>query len=57
MYQYGLLTKKWQAERRRLIHDFIHELNKDRATFVEFFIPGRQEYNDRFDWELRQALT
>jgi glycogen synthase len=57
MYQYGLLTKKWQAERRRLIHEFIHELKKDRTTFAEFFIPGQQEYTDRLDWELRQALS
>jgi glycogen synthase len=56
MYRYGLLAKKWHAERRRLIAEFLGELDKDRGTFAEFFVPGQREYSDRFDWELKQAL-
>ena len=57
MYRYGLLAKKWRAERRQLIDKFIHRLKKERAPFAEFFIPGTQEYTDRLDWELKQALS
>jgi glycogen synthase len=56
MYRYGLLAKKWRAERRRLIVEFLGELDKDRETFAGFFVPGLLEYSDRFDWELKQAL-
>ncbi len=57
MYRYGCLTQKWHAERRQLIDTFIRNLKKERALFSEFFIPGQQEYADRFDWELKQTLS
>jgi hypothetical protein len=56
MYRYGLLAKKWHAERRRLIGEFLGELDRDRGAFAEFFGPGQREYSDRLDWELKQAL-
>jgi glycogen synthase len=56
MYHYGLLAQKWQADRRHLIESFMRTLKTDRAMFAEFFIPGQQEYADRFDWELKEAL-
>lgn len=56
MYHYGLLVKKWQAERRKLVGKFAKSLKKERDMFSEFFIPGRQEYGDQFDWELKNML-
>jgi glycogen synthase len=57
MYRYGLLAEKWRAERRQLIDNFIRRLKTERNLFADFFIPGTQEYADRFDWELKQALS
>ncbi|MBE7467943.1 MAG: hypothetical protein DPW09_00445 [Anaerolineae bacterium] len=57
MYRYGLLTKKWQKSRRQLIDKFLSQLNTEQELFAEFFIPGRQEYTDRLDWELKEALS
>lgn len=56
MYRYGLLAKKWQAERRKLIDKFSKLLKDDRHLFAEFFIPGQQEYADQYDWQLKEAL-
>ncbi|MBI1880841.1 MAG: hypothetical protein HYR94_21905, partial [Chloroflexi bacterium] len=57
MYRYGVLTKKWQANRRKLIDEFIRNLKKEQTLFAEFFYPGQQEFSDRLDWELKQALS
>jgi glycogen synthase len=57
MYRYGFLTKKWQAKRRQLIDDFRRTLKMEQPLFAEFFIPGQQEYADRLDWELKEALS
>lgn len=57
MYRYGLLDKKWQAERQKLIEKFAKSLGPDRSLFAQFFAPGQQEYGDKFDWELKQALS
>jgi glycogen synthase len=56
MYRYGFLTKQWYKERQKLIADFTQELARQRELFATFFVPGRQEYGDRLDWELRAAL-
>ena len=56
MYRYGLLVKKWQAERRKLLDKFTKSLNTDQDIFNEFFIPAHQEYGDVFNWELKQTL-
>lgn len=56
LYRYGLLAKQWQKERRQLIARFTHALAQERRLFATFFIPGRQEYGDRFDWELKTTL-
>jgi glycogen synthase len=56
MYRYGFLTKQWYKERQKLIADFTQELARQRELFATFFMPGRQEYGDRLDWELRTAL-
>jgi glycogen synthase len=56
MYRFGLLDKKWQAERQKLIERFAKSLGPDRSLFAQFFAPGRQEYGDKFDWELKQVL-
>jgi len=57
MYRYGFLVKQWYKKRQQLIADFTHELTPEqRELFATFFIPGRQEYGDRCDWELRAAL-
>ncbi len=56
MYRYGLLVKKWQAERRKLVEKFVKTLKTERDMFAEFFIPGQQEYGDAFDWDLKEAL-
>ena len=55
MYRYGFLTKQWYKERQKLIEDFT-KLARERELFATFFMPGRQEYGDRLDWELRTAL-
>ncbi|HXW00351.1 MAG TPA: hypothetical protein VEC93_18170, partial [Anaerolineae bacterium] len=57
MYRYGLWTKKWQVKRRQLIDDFMRTLKTEQPLFAEFFIPGQQEYTDRLDWELKEALS
>jgi glycogen synthase len=56
MYRYGFLTKQWYKERQKLIEDFTQKLARERELFATFFMPGRQEYGDRLDWELREAL-
>jgi hypothetical protein len=56
MYRYGFLTKQWYKERQKLIEDFTQKLGRERERFATFFMPGRQEYGDRLDWELRAAL-
>jgi hypothetical protein len=40
-----------------LIATFTRSLDRDKAVFAEFFDPGRQEYGDRFDWELKRFLS
>src|SRR5262249_41970574 len=56
MYRYGLLVKQWYKARQKLIAHFTHGLAHERELFATFFVPGRQEYGDRFDWELKTAL-
>jgi glycogen synthase len=57
MYRYGFLVKDWYKKRQQLIADFTHALTPEqRKLFGMFFIPGRQEYGDRCDWELRAVL-
>ncbi len=56
MYRYGLLAKQWYKERQKLIARFTHALAQERELFASFFMPGRQEYGDRLDWELKAAL-
>ena len=56
MYRYGLLAKQWYKERQKLIARFTHALAQERELFATFFTPGRQEYGDRLDWELKAAL-
>jgi glycogen synthase len=56
IYRYGFLTKQWYKERQKLIEDFTQKLARQRELFATFFMPGRQEYGDRLDWELRAAL-
>ena len=56
LYHYGFLTKRWYKERQQLIADFTRKLARQRELFATFFMPGRQEYGDRLDWELRAAL-
>jgi glycogen synthase len=56
MYRYGLLVKQWHAQRRQLMADFMHGLAHERELFTTFFLPGRQEYGDPCDWELRAVL-
>jgi glycogen synthase len=57
MYRYGRLVKKWHAQRRALIDEFVKSLGEDRHLFAQFFIPGQQEYSDKLDWELKHALS
>ena len=57
MIRYGLLVKRWQAQRRRLIESFARSLDDDRRVFTEFFDPGRKEYGDRLDWALKEFLA
>ena len=54
MYRYGFLTKQWYKERQKLIANFTQKLARERELFATFFMPGRQEYGDRLDWELRK---
>ena len=56
MYRYGLHVKQWYKERQKLIADFTQALAHERELFATFFMPGRQEYRDHCDWELRAAL-
>ena len=57
LYRYGCLAKQWYKARRTLIEHFTTQVPaQERALFATFFMPGRQEYGDRFDWELRAAL-
>ena len=56
MYRYGLLAKQWYQARQKLIARFTHALAQERELFATFFTPGRQEYGDRLDWELKAAL-
>ena len=56
MYRYGLLVTQWYAQRRQLMADFTQALAHERELFATFFMPGRQEYGDHCDWELRAAL-
>ncbi|MEM7343336.1 MAG: glycogen/starch synthase [Chloroflexota bacterium] len=57
MYRYGLLIKKWQAERQKLLNRFVKNLDTDIDLFNEFFISGEQEYSDAYDWALKASLT
>jgi len=56
MYRYGLLAKQWYKARQKLIAHFTQALAHERELFATFFMPGRQEYGDHFDWELKAAL-
>jgi len=56
MYRYGLLARKWHAQRRALIEAFVQSLGDERDLFAQFFIPGQHEYSDHFDWELKHHL-
>ena len=56
MYRYGLLVKQWQEDRQCLIEQFVRSLKGNRELFARFFIPGQQEYGDRFDWQLKETL-
>jgi hypothetical protein len=56
MYRYGLLVKKWHAEKQGLVEKFSQSLKKDRRMFAEFFIPARDEYRDNYDWALKTSL-
>ncbi len=56
MYRYSLLVRQWHTKRQELIKKFVTSLGPDREMFDQFFFPGRQEYGDRFDWELKEAL-
>jgi len=56
MYRYGLLAKQWYKARQKLIAHFTQALAHERELFATFFMPGRQEYGDRLDWELKTAL-
>jgi glycogen synthase len=56
MYHFGLLMKKWHAERQKLLDKFTRSLRKDRELFAEFFIPAKQEYGDKLDGDLRALL-
>jgi len=57
MYEYGLLTQKWQRERHNLIKKFVKSLKDEQPIFAEFFFPGQQEFSDPLDWELRNTLA
>lgn len=56
MYRYGRLVKQWKAKRREWIASFAHSLKHEQTLFTNFFAPGRQEYSDWFDWELKRVL-
>jgi glycogen synthase len=56
LYRYGLLAKRWYKARQKLIAHFTQALAQERELFATFFMPGRQEYGDRCDWELKTAL-
>jgi len=56
MYRYGLLARRWYTARQKLIAHFTRALAHERELFAAFFMPGRQEYGDRCDGELRAAL-
>jgi glycogen synthase len=56
MYHYGVLVKKWQAERQKLVERFARSLKNDGNLFSEFFIPGEEEFGDTFDWQLKEFL-
>jgi glycogen synthase len=56
MYRYGLLAKRWQGQRRALVDRFVQSLSRDRDLFADFFTPGRQEYGDPLDWDLKSML-
>lgn len=56
MYRYGLLTKKWLKQRRKLLQKFVKKLDEECDLFAEFFIPARAEYADTFDWQLKDRL-
>lgn len=57
LYRYGCLAKQWYRARRQLIERFVAQMPAaERALFATFFLPGRQEYADRLDWELWAAL-
>ncbi len=56
MYRYGLLNKKWQRERIKLVEKFSSTLKTNANMFAEFFRPGQQEYSDLLDWELYTTM-
>ncbi|MFQ5575481.1 MAG: glycogen/starch synthase [Anaerolineae bacterium] len=56
MYRYGLLAKKWQAERQKTVARFIKTLKEDGELFADFFVPARHPYSDPLDRALKAAL-
>jgi glycogen synthase len=56
MYRYGLMVKRWHAERHELVQAFMASLKADKNVFTDFFVPAREEYRDTLDWELRETL-
>lgn len=56
MYQYGLLNKRWQAERRQFLERFAAGLGPQRQMFTEFFLPGHPEYSAAWDRDLYKLL-
>ena len=56
LYRYGLLAKLWRKRRSEAVGKFIAELGCDRELFCRYLAPGRKEYGDRLDWELKHAL-
>lgn len=56
LYRYGLLVKRWRAERRRIIEAFGEGLGAERALFAQYFEVGRAEYADPFDEDLVRFL-
>ncbi len=56
LYRYGLLVKRWRQRRSEAVEEFVAELGPDKELFRRFLAPGLEEYGDRLDWELKQAL-
>ena len=56
MYRYGQWVKKWRTQRHELVEGFAESLETDREMFDEFFIPGRENYGEILEWQLKAAL-